>query len=223
MMVKWVPFRFFAATLVVLAVAALASQAMAGEQKLLPKPVVGEDGLHQQAWFRDSFLNLREDIAEAKAEGKKLVLMWEQRGCPYCLRTHEVNLTIPKIVNFIKDNFFVIQMNLWGDRDVTDFDGQVMTEKKLAQKYAIRFTPTIQFFPDDLKAIGNKSGKEAEIARQPGYFKPFHFFTLFRYIQSGAYKTEPNFQRYVIAFGDELRARGVDMNKQLWADKLFFD
>lgn len=222
-MFKKVYAGFFAIALSALVIAVFANQALANGDKRLAKPVLGEDGLYEQDWFRDSFLDLKEDLAEAKEEGKKLVLMWEQRGCPYCQRTHEINLTIPKIVDLIKDNFFVIQMNLWGDREVTDFDGQVTTEKKLAQKYAIRFTPTIQFFPDDIKLIANKSGKDAEIMRQPGYFKPFHFYTLFRYIQADIYKTEPSFQRYVIAFTDELRARGVDMNKQIWADELLFD
>ena len=83
----------------------------------LPKPTISEDGIYQQKWFHDSFLDLKEDLADAKASGKRLAIFWEQKGCPYCKRTHEVNLRIPKIVKFITDNFVVIQMNLWGDKE----------------------------------------------------------------------------------------------------------
>jgi len=201
---------------------AVAEPAPANSKKL-PKPVVGEDGLHKQEWFHDSFLDLKEDLAEAKASGKRLVIFWEQKGCPYCKRTHEVNLRIPKIVKFITDNFVVIQMNLWGDKEVTDFNGEVTTEKKLSQKWAVRFTPTIQFFPDDPKAIGKKSGRDIEVMRIPGYFKPFHFYFLFKYVHAKAYKTEPNFQRWLGLEGDKLAEKGLDIQKLLWADDLLID
>jgi len=42
---------------------------------------IGDNGLHIQPWFRDTFKDLREDLAEANAEGKRLVLFFEQRGC----------------------------------------------------------------------------------------------------------------------------------------------
>ncbi len=195
----------------------------AAKEKILPKSQVGEDGLHQQPWFHNSFMNLKEDLDEVTVDGKRLVLFWEQKGCPYCKRTHDVNLRIPKIVNQIKENFAVVQMNLWGDREVTDFDGEVTTEKKLAQKYSVRFTPTLQFFSKSLKDHKGKSGKEAELVRVPGYFKPFHFFMLFKYVGTKAYDKEPNFQRFLIAEGNALRDKGVDMEKQLWSDELLFD
>ena len=189
----------------------------------LPKAVVNEDGLHVQKWFHDSFLDLKEDLAEAKASGKRLGIFWEQKGCPYGKRTHEVNLRIPKIVKFITDNFVVIQMNLWGDKEVTDFNGEVTTEKKLSQKWAVRFTPAIQFFPDDPKSIGKKSGRDIEVMRIPGYFKPFHFYHLFKYVHAKAYKTEPNFQRWLGLEGDKLAEKGHDIQKLLWADDLLID
>ncbi len=201
----------------------ISSAGVTAKEKSLPKAQVGEDGLHQQPWFHESFMNLKEDLEEAKAEGKRLVLFWEQKGCPYCKRTHDVNLRIPKIVNQIKENFVVVQMNMWGDKEVTDFDGEVTTEKKLAQKYAVRFTPTLQFFPESITEFKAKSGRDAELVRVPGYFKPFHFYMLFKYIRTKAYDKEPNFQRFMIAEGNALRDKGVDMDKQLWADELLFD
>lgn len=216
-------FKFLKMVLVSMFVSvAVLGPVQASEDKL-PMPAKGEDGLHKQKWFHDSFLDLREDLAEAKANGKRLVIIWEQKGCPYCKRTHEVNFRIPKIVNFITENFVIIQLNLWGDREVTDFDGEVLTEKKISQKWAVRFTPTFQFFREDPKDIGKVSGQKAEVMRIPGYFKPFHFYYLFRYVKAKGYKTEPNFQRWLGFEGDKLAAKGHDIQKLLWADDLLID
>lgn len=64
----------------------LAGPAANAATERLPAAEVGEDGLHVQPWFHDSFLDLNEDLAEAHASGKRLVVFWEQRGCPYCKR-----------------------------------------------------------------------------------------------------------------------------------------
>ena len=185
---------------------------------LLPKPETGENGMHVQSWFHESFLDLGEDLKEATEAGKRLVIIWEQKGCPYCKRMHEVNLRIPRIVDYIQKNFVVIQLNLWGDRDVTDFDGEVLSEKKLANKYAVLFTPTIQFFPENLEMVAGRPGNEAEVVRIPGYFKPFHFYFLFHYAFSKGYVEQPNFQRWLGGVGDKLDAAGVKYD--LWADEL---
>ena len=151
------------------------------------------------------------------------MVFWEQKGCPYCKMTHEVNLRIPKIVKYISDNFVVIHLNIWGDKEVTDFDGEITTEKKLAEKWGVRFTPTIQFFPEKIKNTENKRGSEVEVMRIPGYFKPFHFYFLFKYVNTSAYKHQRNFQRWLSGEGDKLAEKGLDIQKQLWSDKLLFD
>jgi thioredoxin-related protein len=179
-------------------------------QDLLPMPQVGEDGLHAQRWFHESFLDLSEDLQEAQEQGKRLVIFWEQRGCPYCKRAHEINFRIPAMVNYIEKNFIVLQLNLWGDREVTDFDGEKLSEKKLAEKYAILFTPTLQFFPENLEKIAGKKGSDAEVVRIPGYFKPFHFYFLFHYAFDKGYEKQPSFQRWLSNIGRELDEMGVE-------------
>lgn len=44
---------------------------------------MGDDGLHKPTWLEDTFLDLAEDLAEAKAQDKRLLIIWEQRGCIY--------------------------------------------------------------------------------------------------------------------------------------------
>ena len=55
----------------------------------------------------------------------------------------------PRIVDYIKSNFEVLQLNILGSREVTDFDGEVLAGKGLGGKYDVRYTPTFQFFGED--------------------------------------------------------------------------
>ena len=172
------------------------------------EPQVNDDGLHTQPWFLNSFLDLREDAAEAKAAGKSLVIFWEQNGCPYCREMHRVNLAKPEIVDYIKQNFVVLQLNLYGARAVTDFDGTEMEERELARKMKVNFTPSISFFPSDPEALEGKSAADAEAWRLAGYWKPFHFMGTFVYVGSGGYKDEPNFQKWLTDWREKRRAAG---------------
>lgn len=213
------PNRFSAVTLILALLLPTAAAGAASDERL-PPPEMGDDGLHKQPWFQETFLDLAEDLAEATKSGRRLVIIWEQRGCPYCKQTHEVNFRIPRIASYVQKNFFVLQLNLWGDREVTDFDGEVTTEKQLARKWRVLFTPTFQFFPESVAAAKGKSGDAAEVHRVPGYFKPFHFYFQFRYVKENGYETEPSFQRWLDGYGDRLRAAGVDVEAALWLDTL---
>ena len=67
---------------------------------------LNESGLHVQPWFTDSFLILAEDVEDAAANGKRVAVIFEQRGCPYCREMHLVNLAKPEITDFIKNSVF---------------------------------------------------------------------------------------------------------------------
>lgn len=176
-------------------------------------PVVNDDGLLTQAWFTESFLDLKDDLADAKAKGKRLAIIWEQRGCPYCKEMHSVNFAVPEISDYVREHFVVLQLNIHGARGVTDFDGQTLEERAMARKYGVVFTPTIQFFPDDPAAVQGKKGTAVEVARMPGYFKPFHFVSMFEYVFDKAYE-KSEFQAYLQAKAERLRAEGKEV--KLW-------
>ena len=61
------------------------------------------------------------------------------------------------------------------DPVVGDVDGEVTTEVKLARKYRVQFTPTLQYFPKELSKDNKKPGQDVEVWRLLGYWKPFHF------------------------------------------------
>lgn len=153
-------------------------------------PVQLEDGVYTEPWFLQSFLDLREDLETAAGDGKRFVIIWELKGCPYCKETHFKNFADDEIRRFVRSNFEVLQLNVQGSRRITDFDGEELEERELAAKYGVRFTPTLQFFPDSVAALEGKQGKEREVARMPGYFQPPHFLAMFRYVHERAYETE---------------------------------
>ncbi|MCP4595814.1 thioredoxin fold domain-containing protein, partial [Neptuniibacter sp.] len=99
-------------------------------------------------WFKDSFLELTDDIEEAKEEGKKLILYFHQAGCPYCYNLVQQSLLDPILGQYIQENFDLIALNLWGDREVTLPDGSVLSEKELAIKWKVQYTPTLVFYTD---------------------------------------------------------------------------
>lgn len=157
---------------------------------------LGDDGLHKTDWMRDTFKDLREDLAEANAEGKRLVVIVEQRGCIYCTKMHEDIFSRPEIDNYIRDNFYVVQLNLYGDLEVTDFDGEVLTEKQAAQKWGLLFTPSILFLPEQVSA-GQTAGKAA-VALMPGAFGAGTTLDMFTWVYEKRYALDSgeDFQRY---------------------------
>jgi thioredoxin-related protein len=146
------------------------------------EPVMTDDGFYQEPWFIQSFLDLSDDLAAAGQHGKHFAVMWELRGCPYCRETHLVNFARPDIADFVRSNFDVLQLNVLGSRKVTDFDGEELTEKQLAAKYAVRFTPTIQFFDGTAAGLKARPAPEREVIRIPGYLRPDDFLDVFRYV-----------------------------------------
>lgn len=153
-------------------------------------PVLTDDGLYRQSWFVDSFLELADDVAAAGRAGKRFAVMWELKGCPYCKETHFVNFARPDIADFVRSHFDILQLNIIGARTVTDFDGSELSEKQLAAKYGVRFTPTIQFFPDNAAGLADTAADKREVARMAGYFRPDDFLDMFRYVDGKAYETQ---------------------------------
>ena len=160
------------------------------------EPVLNDDGLYSQEWFLESFLELRDDLLEAGGNGKSFAIIWEQKGCPYCRELHMTNFADDDIRNYVRDNFEVIQLNIWGAREVTDFDGAAMTEKELARKNNVRFTPTVQFFTLPERAGEDWDDPVKEAARMPGYLRPEPFMAMFQYVHDGAYQ-RMEFRRYL--------------------------
>ena len=129
-------------------------------------------------WFKNSFLDLGEDVAEARAANKRVMLYFYQDGCPYCAKLLRVNFSTKPIVDKTRRHFDVIAINMWGDREVTDLDGELLTEKRFAEKWKVMFTPTI--------LILDPEGRVA--LRINGYYPPDKFEAALDYTSQGLEK-----------------------------------
>jgi thioredoxin-related protein len=157
-------------------------------QTVAQPPVLTDDGLYSQPWFVESFLELGDDLETARKAGKRFAVMWELRGCPYCKETHLVNFAQPRISDYVRANFDVLQLNIIGSRKVTDFDGAQLSEKALAAKYGVRYTPTLQFFGEVAEKLKPLEPQQREVARGAGYLQPDDFLALFRFVREKAYE-----------------------------------
>jgi thioredoxin-related protein len=169
--------RFLAAGAAALAVSGRAAAA-----------TLGEDGLYHQPWFLESLLELADDLEAATQAGKRFAVVWELRGCPYCKEMHLVNFARPDIADYIRPRFDILQLNIRGAKKVTDFDGASLTERELAAKYQVRFTPTIQFFPESIAEVVQRPTGKREVFRIPGYLRPDDFLKAFRYVAERGYE-----------------------------------
>ncbi len=156
---------------------------------------VGEDGLHKQDWFSITFRDIKEDIATAREANKRLVMIFEQRGCIYCREIHENVLSDPQVRDYLKANYMIVQYNLYGDEEVIDSDGDVLSEKTAARKWGVLFTPTFMFMPEDAPSE-DMSAKQAAVASMPGAFRKGTFLDLFTWVREQGYQGEETFQEY---------------------------
>jgi thioredoxin-related protein len=106
------------------------------------------------------------------------------------MEMQRVNLADPEVNAYIRERFEVLQLDLYGAREVTDFDGEVLSEKALARKYGVTGTPTILFMPPTVDAVAGKTGRAIEVARMPGYFRPGHFEAMFAFVFDRAYERQ---------------------------------
>jgi thioredoxin-related protein len=117
-------------------------------------------------WFVESFLDVREDAAEAAKDGRRLMFYFMQDGCPYCKQLVTVNFRDEKIVRKMRRHFVPVTINIWGDREVVAADGRRMSEKRFAADLKVQFTPTLVFFDE----------KGAVAHRINGYLPPGEFY-----------------------------------------------
>ena len=137
-------------------------------------------------WFKVSFMELEEDVAEAAEQGKRLMLLFHQEGCPYCNVFVERNLAQSDIEDSLKSQFDVVEINMWGDREVVSVGGEIYTEKAFANALQVQFTPTVLFLTEE----GGLS------LRLNGYYDPDRFRLALNYV-TNKMETQRSFSDYL--------------------------
>ncbi len=164
------------------------SPLQAAEQSAaLAEGLVNPGYAEKPSWFRDSFLDIREDIAEAAALNKRIVLYFYQDGCPYCGKLLQDNFGNPEIAALTQQHFDVIALNMWGDREVTDLAGEASTEKAFAAALKVQYTPTLIFF--------DEAGSVA--LRVNGYYAPDEFKLALDFV-AGKHERQGSIRDYLL-------------------------
>ena len=156
------------------------------------------------AWFSESLLELREDVADAASQGKRVMLYFGQDGCPYCVRLMEVNFRQAAIATKAQKNLVALALNIWGDREVVWTDGATTTEKQLAAKLKVQFTPTLLFLDE----------KGSVALRMNGYYPPHEFDAALDYVAGRLEKK--------VAFADYLKSRAKGAARETLNPQAFF-
>ena len=133
-------------------------------------------------WFKSSFLDLQEDLSEALENGKMGVIVYfGQKNCAYCEALIQVNFGREQdIVEYTQKHFDVIAIDIWGDREVTDLQGEVLSEKNYAVREQANFTPSLIFYGKD----------GAELLQLRGYHTPYKLRAALEFIVDGYYRQE---------------------------------
>ena len=139
-------------------------------------------------WFANSFLDIREDLAEAASADKRVLLYFYQDGCPYCQKLLDTNFSLQETEARTRKHYDVVAINMWGDREVVDFRGLETTEKAFAKSLRVMFTPTMLFL--------NEQGDVT--LRVNGYYPPHKFNAALDYGVSHN-GSNPTFREYIAA------------------------
>ncbi len=156
-------------------------------------------------WFKQSFLDLSEDLSDAKENEKGIILYFHQEGCPYCKKLLNDNFSHSDLVAKLRKQYDFIAINMWGDSDVTDFTGEALTEKTLAIKLKVMFTPTLIFFnnTDDVEF------------RLNGYYSPEKFHLLLDFLEQKKLP-DTKYLSFINFYRDKMkqvRQGDIDVNK----------
>ena len=168
--------RFLLVALMALSLLASFATAIAANPPA-PGKITGGKTTHHPDWFKESFLDITEDVNEAADADKHVILFMHLNGCPYCYKMTEENFKNAPYTKFIKKNFDVIVINIKGDREIAFNENTSVSEKELAKRLKVRYTPTILFL----------NTKNKIVARLNGYRSVPDFKHILDYVSEKAY------------------------------------
>jgi thioredoxin-related protein len=200
-------FRFLLVTISLLLLFSVT--AASGEEKPSGKFLGAKETVYPD-WFKESFLDLSEDVDEAREQGRRLLLFFHQNGCPYCNLMVERNLSQREIRQRMQESLDVVAINMWGDREITGFDGSRMTEKNFSAALRVQFTPTLIFL--------DEAGGLA--LRLNGYLPPEEFKVALDYVTNHKEK-EISYQEYLA--GQRSPKSSGQLNRQPFFQELPYD
>ncbi|MGB1008855.1 MAG: thioredoxin family protein [Thiolinea sp.] len=129
-------------------------------------------------WFKESFLDISEDVEEASAENRHVMLFFQLNDCPYCDRMLTESFEAEPLQGYIREHFDVIAVNVRGDREIAFNEEISVLEKELAEHLQVRATPAILFLDSENNSV----------VRVDGYRAPKRFQHILNYVSSKGYE-----------------------------------
>ncbi len=141
----------------------------------------GQANVIYPTWFKESFLDLRDDLDEAGKAGKRGVIVFlSQKNCNHCQAFIDTTLSDPVILDRVQENYDVIALDIFNDLELTDIDGNVNSIKVFADKQRARVTPALIFY-------GVEGTRLLKII---GFYPPQKFTQVLDYIDGEYYRRE---------------------------------
>lgn len=148
------------------------------------------------------------DLRRGGKHNRPLAVFFEQKDCPDCEVLHRRILVDPELRELIK-RFDAVQLDMWSAKPVVTPSGDKQPAREWARRLGVNYAPAIVLF--------DASGRE--VIRWESGFRLFHTLGMFDYVASGAYRREPDFQRFLSAKSEHIRATGRDVNIWRYADE----
>lgn len=142
------------------------------------------------------------DLASLAKGKKPLAVFFEQADCADCDKLHQTALKDADTLALI-NGFHVIQLDRYADTPLVTPSGAKTTAKQWADSLNISYAPSVLLFD---------GGKE--VIRIEAFLKTFHVQSVFDYVLSGEYKTEPSLQRFIEHRAGRIRDSGKAVD--LW-------
>jgi thioredoxin-related protein len=139
----------------------------------------GGENHDMPSWFKESFLELQDDVDEAKESGKHVMLFMTLKFCPYCTKMLNDNfIEGAKNQPYIEENFDVIGINIKGSKEIAVNEDLTLTEKEYAAHLKVQYTPTIIFLDQDNNVV----------VRLNGYRSKENFKLILDFVKNKEYK-----------------------------------
>lgn len=160
--------------------------------------------LQYPSWFKQSFLDLSEDLTEAIEAGKHgIIVYFGQKRCAYCKMLMDINFQLKDIVAYTQQHFDVIPIDIWSPEEITDPLGNEVSEREFARRLGTNFTPSLVFY--------DRKGSVA--LRLRGFYPPYQFRAALEYVADNHYKREP-FAVYMARGDSTQRFEKTDLNEE---------
>jgi thioredoxin-related protein len=161
-------------------------------------PEKANETLNAQSFFMKPPYDLRR-----KPGAKPLAVLFETPLCAGCDELHREAFKRKEVLSRLPQ-FDVVRVSSLSSETLVAPGGQQLKVSEWASRLKLTYVPSMLFFDD----------RGREVFRIEAYLRPFHLAGSLEYVASGAYRSEPSFQRFLQNEAERQRARGETVD--LW-------